>query len=78
MDSDFALMMVVVSLVMLATQCVVFVWDNRVDKSWHGLTKPITLMEVFRDWFLYVVTLTVLSLLLRGVFCLACSYCQHC
>jgi hypothetical protein len=78
MDSDFVIMMVVVSLIMLAIQCVVFAWDNWGDKSWHGLTRPIRLTEVFRDWIAYVVMFTLLSVLLRSVFCLACSYCERC
>ena len=78
MDSDFALMMVGVSLIMLTTQCVVFAWDKWVDKSWHSLRNPSTLIEVFLDWIIYTLTLTVLSLLMREIFCLACSSCQHC
>jgi len=78
MDADFALMMIVVSLIMLSIQCALFVWDNWGNTSWRGLAKPITFTEVFRDWVAYVLTFIVLSLLLRGVFCLACSYCEHC
>lgn len=78
MDSDYVIMMVVVSLIMLVTLLLVFARDNWWNKPWHQLTKSVTLREVFRDWVAYVLIFIALSLMVRGVLCLACSHCKAC
>ncbi len=78
MDPDYVIMIVAVSLIMLVMLFIIFARDNWWKKPWHHITKPVTLREVFRDWIAYVLIFIALSLIVRGVLCQACSYCQPC
>ena len=78
MELGLTSFLIIVSVVMLVTQFSIFVRDNWGNQSWRRLAKPMTLKEMLLDWIAYVMILSFLFLMIRGVLCLACSYCQQC
>ena len=78
MSSDYAIMIGVVSVIMLIPLLLLFARDKWWNTRWSKLANPVTIREVFRDWVAYVLIFTTLSLVLRGLLCLMCSYCEPC
>ncbi|MCE3223147.1 MAG: hypothetical protein K0S58_1327 [Nitrospira sp.] len=60
----------IISLVIL--MCV-YVFEKSSNQIWPGLTKPIFLIHIFRDWMAYMALFIGLLILLEGTLRLACS-----
>jgi len=50
-----------------------YVFEQSSKPIWPGLSKPVTLVHVFRDWLLYMALFVGLLILLEGTLRLACS-----
>lgn len=51
----------------------VYVFEKSSKPIWPGLSKPVTLLHVFRDWLLYMALFVGLLIVLKGSLRLACS-----
>lgn len=78
MGSDYGTMIVIVSVITLVILLLLFVRDNYWNKAWGQVAKPVTLQEVFRDWIVYALMFSSLSLVLRALLCVVCSHCVSC
>lgn len=67
---DWLGLVVVMSLVILVC---VYVFEKSSKPIWPGLSKPLTLIHVFRDWLLYMALFIGLLIILEGTLKLACS-----
>ncbi len=50
----------------------VYISEKVFRPTWPGLSKPITLTDVLRDWLLYMVMFISLTVLLEKIVSLAC------
>jgi hypothetical protein len=75
MDWDYFRILGIVGLLALGVQLLVFVWENWFNTTWQGLMAPVTLKQVLTEWATYMLIFIVVSMLLRGVFQLTCSFC---
>lgn len=75
MDWDYFRTVGIVGLLALVIQLLVFVWENWFNTTWRGLRAPVTLRQVLTEWAIYMLIFIVVSMLLRGVFQLTCSFC---
>jgi hypothetical protein len=50
----------------------VYISENWVSPTWQGLSKPISLVEVLREWLIYMVVFSGLAALLDEVLRFAC------
>lgn len=50
----------------------VYISENWFSPTWQGLSKPISLIEVLREWLLYMLLFSGLTALLDKALHLAC------
>ena len=77
MESDYGILVLIVSGITFLLLLVVFLWENW-GPEWGTWARPVSFWEVFRDWIAYVLVFVMLLLLLRGLLCLVCSQCHSC
>ena len=51
----------------------VYVFEKLSSPIWPGVSKPVPLVHIFRDWLLYMALFVGLLILLEGTLRLACS-----
>lgn len=51
-----------------------YLFEKWFGPTWPGLSKPVILLHVFRDWLVYMLLFTGLVTLLEGILKLACSH----
>jgi hypothetical protein len=75
MEWDYFRTLGIVGFLALVIQLCVFVWENWFNTRWQGLMAPVTLKQVLTEWATYMLLFIVVSMLLRGVLHLTCSFC---
>ena len=75
MEWDYFRTLGVVGFLALVIQVLVFVWENRPNRTWKGIGVPVTLRQVLLEWASYMLIFIIVSMVLRGVFHLTCSFC---
>ena len=69
-DMEWLALVAMMSIIILIC---VYVFEKLWSPVWPGLSKPVTLVHIFRDWLFYMALFVGLSVLLEGTFRLACS-----
>ncbi len=75
MDTDYFGTFVVVGLMTFAIQLSVFAWTRWFDKTWRGLTPPVSMRQLCVEWIVYMVLFLIFSVGLIQVLQCACSVC---
>lgn len=64
-----------VGLIALVIQLLGFLWERRTNTAWQALRVPVTLKQVLLEWASYMLIFIMVSMVLRGVLHLTCSFC---
>lgn len=75
MEWDYLYSLGLIGILMLALQLAIYAWARWWDRTWRGLTTPVSIGRVFLEWIVYMVLFLLCSLALRALWQLSCAQC---